>query len=132
MANRLTKGSSDEPENESKKKIRKVPTAHVVGFVDFIRQHAVVGLAVGIVLGTQVKGLVDQLDASFITPIVSAVIGDGKSYTAREIVWRVDHKVLVFAWGSFLYALIDFIAIVAALYAIIKIFKLDKLDKPIG
>ncbi len=119
---------------QSKPTTRRRVTAprHVNDFVEFLRQHAIVGLAIGLVLGTQVKALVDQLNASFVTPIVSALIGDGGSYTKKQTIVHIAHRTLDFTWGAFLYAFIDFIAVMATLFAIIKIFKLDKLDKPNG
>src|ERR1039458_8554709 len=46
----------------------------VGGFVDFLREQSVVGLAIGLVLGTQAKALVDQLMASFINPLTGLLL----------------------------------------------------------
>lgn len=101
------------------------------GFMDFIRQQGVVGLAVGIVIGTQVKMVVDQLVASFINPILGLVLpGKGdlsqKIFTLHISSWN---KTAVFAWGQFVYIMISFLIVAAIIYYIIRGLKLDKLDK---
>src|SRR5882672_2622074 len=47
-----------------KRLLRKPPV--VSGFAEFLREQSVVGLAIGLVIGAQVKALADQLIASFI------------------------------------------------------------------
>src|SRR4051812_35701785 len=47
----------------------------VSGFIDFIREHAIVGVAIGFVVGTQAQAVVKQLIDSFITPGLNLLIG---------------------------------------------------------
>jgi large-conductance mechanosensitive channel len=49
--------------------------AHVEGFIDFIRERAIVGLAMGFVLGGSVSQMVNSFINDIINPIVGVVIG---------------------------------------------------------
>lgn len=96
----------------------------VGGFVNFLREHAIVGLAVGFIIGQQAQGVVKQLVDSFITPALVLIFGSSfknQSITIGEA---------KFTWGLMLYALINLLFVLATIYALIKIFNLDKLDKP--
>ena len=98
------------------------------GFVSFIRENAVVGLAVGFVIGAQVQSVVKQLIASFVDPLFQLLFGQALSQ--RIAVFHFNGHTADFAWGSFAYVLIDFLFVLLTVYFIIKILKLDKLDKP--
>lgn len=100
----------------------------VNGFVDFLREHAIVGLAIGFVIGTQVQSVVKQLVASFIFPLFQLFFG--KALTSRSFTLTYSDRSAIFPWGAFVYGLLDFLFVVAAIYIIIKALKLDKLDKP--
>jgi large-conductance mechanosensitive channel len=125
---------------ETKKGARK-PTIHVItdtddivrekmsGFFGFLRERAVVGLAVGFVVATQVQGVAKALISGFIDPLFTLLFG-GDELSKRHFTLHFHHHHADFGWGSVVYALLDFLFVVAAIYAIIKLFKLDKLDKP--
>lgn len=99
------------------------------GFMDFVRQQGVVGLAVGLAIGTQVKAVVDQIVMSFINPTVGLVLpGDG-DLIQKKFSLTIGDKTAVFTYGSFLNVLISFIAVCAVIYFIVKGLKLDKIDK---
>jgi large-conductance mechanosensitive channel len=102
----------------------------VSGFVDFIREHAIVGLAIGFVLGTQVQTVVKQIISSFIDPLFVLIFPGNKALSARTFTLHLDGRSANFGWGAVVFALLDFIFIAFAVYAIIKLFNLDKLDKP--
>jgi large-conductance mechanosensitive channel len=108
--------------------VSKQVSGSVNGFVNFLRENGITGLAVGFVVGTQVQGLVKQLIASFIDPL--SVLLFGKALSSRTFTLHFDHKSADFGWGAFVYMLIDFLFVLIVIYAIIKFFKLDKLDKP--
>ncbi len=119
-------------EKAVKKALGKVqPKQHARGFTDFVREQGVVGLAIGLVLGTQVKVLVDQLIASFIDPLLGLFIGGGGSLREKMFHLRIERfgKGADFAWGAFLYVMIDFLLIAAIVYLVFKALKLDRLDK---
>lgn len=103
------------------------PDEVVHGFVGFLREHAIVGLAVGFVIATQVQALVKQLISSFIDPLFTLFFGE--SLSKRTFTLHFHGHAANFGWGGFVYYLLDFLFVLAAIYAIIKLFKLDKLDK---
>ena len=100
------------------------------GFVDFIRTQGVVGLAIGFVIGTQAKVLVDQLTMSFVNPLLGLIVGTGEGLNQKTFSLTFDGNTANFAWGAFLYALINFLVIAAIIYFTFKWLKLEKLDKP--
>jgi large conductance mechanosensitive channel len=99
------------------------------GFVDFLREQGVVGLAVGLVLGTQIKTLVDQLVASFINPLVGLVLPGGGSLAEQTFHMSFRHEGADFGWGAFVAQFISFLVVAAIVYYVVKGLKLDKLDK---
>lgn len=99
------------------------------GFVEFLRVQGVVGLAIGFILGTQAKVLVDQFSASFINPILGLMIGGGESLTAQKFSLTVGGNVAVFSWGLFVFVMINFLITAAIIYFTFKWLRLDKLDK---
>ncbi len=109
--------------------VRRPVGGTIHGFAEFLRTHAVVGLAVGFVLGAQVQVLANQLIDSFLKPILQLLSGEDlmKRYTAVHF----NGNTAYFHWGSFIYALIDFLFVVGVLYVIIKVLKLEKLEKKV-
>ena len=112
-----------------KKTVQAKTTDNVSGFVDFIRTQGVIGLAIGLVIGTQVKSLVDQFLRSFVDPLLGLFIGGGQGLGAKTLYIQVGSRSALFGWGAFLYALIDFITIAAVIFFTFKWLRLDKLDK---
>ncbi|MDB5171203.1 MAG: putative Large-conductance mechanosensitive channel-like protein, partial [Candidatus Saccharibacteria bacterium] len=100
----------------------------VTGFVGFLREHAVVGLAIGFIIGTQAQALVKLLIASFIDPAFQLLFGQALSQ--RTFTLHFHERTASFAWGGFAYGLLNFLFVLAAVYIIIKTLSLDKLDKP--
>lgn len=104
-------------------------TGPLAGFVTFIRERAVVGLAIGFVIGTQVQAVVKQFITSFVDPLFALIIPGNKALSDQ--VWKVQissHQA-TFAWGALAYVLLDFFFVVFAIYMVIHLLKLDKLDK---
>jgi len=117
----------------SKKAVRRVaavvdPTTQMSGLIAFIRERAIVGLAVGFVIGTQVQSVVKQLSSSFIDPLFQLLFG--KALSERTFTLRFHHRAAAFGWGAMAYALLDLFFVVAVIYLIVRLFSLDKLDKP--
>lgn len=108
------------------------PRQEANGFMEFIRQYSVIGLAVGLVLGTQVKALVDQLIASFINPILGLVLPGKGDLSEKVFVWTVPalDKTAQFSYGAFVYVLISFLVVALIIYYIIKTLRLDRLQNP--
>jgi large-conductance mechanosensitive channel len=105
-----------------------VPDEFVGGFVNFLREHSVVGLAIGFVIGLQAQLLVKQLVDSFISPAFTLFFG--QSLTHRTFTLHFHSHMGTFGWGAFVYGLLNFLFVLAAIYAIFKYLKLDRLDKP--
>jgi large-conductance mechanosensitive channel len=100
----------------------------VSGFVGFLRDYAVVGLAVGFVIGLQAQNLVKQLVSSFIDPAFQLLFGQALSQRAFAL--QFHGRTATFTWGAFVYGLLNFLFVIAAIYILVKAFKLDKLDRP--
>lgn len=97
------------------------------GFVGFLRERAVIGLAVGFVVATQMQALAKQLIASFVDPLTKFVFS--QKLSEQAFVVHRNGEAVNFMWGKFVYELIYFLFVIFAIYVIIKFFKLDKLDK---
>jgi large conductance mechanosensitive channel len=95
------------------------------GFLDFVREQGVVGLAVGFILGGAVSKLVAALVEDIISPILS--LGLQNIENLSEAYVQIGEAKIM--WGDFLNVLIDFLVIALVVYYGVKLLKLDKLDK---
>lgn len=119
----------------AKEQLEKIPSGkrvarHLHGFSEFVRQQGVVGLAIGFVLGVQVKSLIDQLVASFINPLLGLILPGKGSLAEKSFSLTAGGQTQHFVWGAFVFQLITFLIVAAVVYCVFKGFKLDKLDKP--
>jgi large-conductance mechanosensitive channel len=98
------------------------------GFVNFVREHAIVGLAVGFIIGQQAQGVIKQLIASFIDPTFKFLFGQ----TLSGLKFHIGHgsHAAVYSWGDMVQVLLNLLFVLVTIYVLIKIFNLDKLDKP--
>ncbi len=95
------------------------------GFIVFIREQGVVGLAVGFILGGAISKMVTSLVNDIINPSIGILLGRvGELKSAYVMIGQ--SKIM---WGSFLNSTIDFLTIALVVYFGVKIFKLDRLDK---
>jgi large conductance mechanosensitive channel protein len=117
------------PAKSGKKSTVVVATRPAAGFIEFLRERAVVGLAVAFVLGTQVQTVVKQLISSFVDPLFQLLFSGDKTLSTRTFTLHFDGRHANFGWGALAYTFIDFIFVAFAIYAVIKLFQLDKLDK---
>ena len=97
------------------------------GFIQFLRDHAVVGVAIGFIVGLQAQTLIRQLVDSFVTPFLTVLLGHDLQSRSFAIGSGVDQA--KFPWGAFVYALVDFLVVLLFIYLVVKLFKLDRLDK---
>lgn len=97
----------------------------VKGFMDFIREQGVVGLAVGLVLGGAVVGLVKALIDDFVNPFVGIIVGSPKGLKAAYF----EVAGAKFMYGDFLNTLINFLVIAAVVYFVVRGLGLDRLDR---
>lgn len=97
------------------------------GFITFLREHAVVGVAIGFIVGLQAQTLIRQLVDSFITPFLTLLVGHDLQNRSFAVGSGADR--VTFPWGAFVYALVDFLVVLLFIYLVVKLFRLDKLDK---
>jgi len=101
----------------------------VGGFLEFLRAHTVVTLAVGFAIATQAQTLIKQLIASFIDPLYGLLFSSQK-LSAKSLTLHFHGRTQAFGWGAFVYAFVDFMFVLATIYAIVKLLNLDKLEQP--
>lgn len=104
------------------------------GFLNFIREQGVVGLAVGLAVGAaagaSVKTIVDQL----ISPLVALMT---QGVDLNKLKWVIEpktteHAEVALGWGAVLSSLITLFATALVVYLVIHLAKLDRLDKKKG
>jgi large conductance mechanosensitive channel len=98
------------------------------GFLDFVREQGVVGIAVGIAIGIQASNFVSTLVSGLIDPLVGVILR-GTDLTGIKTTITSGDSEQTFAWGIILQALISFLATAFVVYFLVKQVKLDKLDK---
>lgn len=94
------------------------------GFLDFVREQGVVGLAVGFILGGAVSKVVTALVTDIINPLIGVALG---SINLKSNYWAVGHAKIM--WGDMISVLIDFLVVALVVYFGVKWLRLEKLDK---
>lgn len=95
------------------------------GFMDFIREQGIVGLAVGFILGGAVSKVVAALVNDVINPIVGLLLGSAGDID-QQFIMLGKAKL---AWGSFVASTIDFLVIAAVVYYGVKLLGIANLSK---
>lgn len=95
------------------------------GFLEFIREQGVVGLAVGFLLGGAVSKVVASLVSDIINPIVGIFLG--ATGGLKDAYIQVGKSKIM--WGDFISNSIDFLFIAFIVYYGVKVFGLHKIDK---
>lgn len=95
------------------------------GFINFIREQGVIGLAVGFILGGAVSKLVSALVTDIVNPLISIPLGavDGLKNAAISM---GGAKIM---YGDLITVFIDFVVVSLVVYFGVKIAGLDKLDR---
>ncbi len=93
------------------------------GFLTFIREQGVVGLAVGFILGAEVTALVKSFVTGIINPLIG-LIGDADSLAEASVIIGGAEVV----WGAFVAQFINFVIVAGVVYFVFKKLGLDKLD----
>lgn len=104
------------------------------GFVDFIREQGVIGVAVGLVMGVALKSIVDSMVANIFNPLVGVLTG-GESLATKS--WCMKHiegtmtcaTDAQMRYGQVLSDVLSFLIVAAVVYFLVKGLKLDKFDK---
>lgn len=97
-------------------------------FIDFLREYAVVGLAIGFILGQEANAVVRQFVASFVQPWLQVMLG-GNIATYKATFHRGAVPVDV-PWGAFVYVFIEFLFVAVIIYMVFRMLRLDKLKQP--
>jgi len=115
-------------------KVKTNAKSTVSGFMNFVREQGVVGLAVGLVLGGAVKTLVDSLVNDIVMPLVGIPLGSANGL--KGLKWHVTDQLVngkqeavYMSYGNFLNLILDFLVIAAVVYFVVRWLKLDRLDK---
>lgn len=106
--------------------------SHGAGFMNFVREQGVVGLAVGMAVGLAATDTVKTMVEGFIAPIVQFIVGSQSGLKAAT--WHVEMwgRTADFKWGAFVSSAITLIATAFIIYQIVNVAKLDRLDKKKG
>lgn len=95
------------------------------GFINFVRQQGVVGLAVGFILGGSVSKVVASFVTDIINPILSVILGFAGNL--KDMSLQVGP--IKINWGNFAATAVDFLVISLVVYVGVKVLGLDRLDK---
>lgn len=102
------------------------------GFTNFIRDQGVVGVGIGLVLGIQIKAVVDTIMASFVNPVTEVLLPGSDGLAGQSFMLSdnpgTENDVLI-GWGAITYSLLTFIIVALIIYWAYKLFRLDKLKK---
>lgn len=94
---------------------------HFGGFLGFIRERGVAGLAIGFILGGAAQNLVKALMDDLINPLL-AYFG-GVDELGKFAIGN-------FKIGDFISVLINFLILCLVVYIVFKVLQLEKLDAP--
>ena len=89
------------------------------GFIQFVREQGVIGLAIGFILGGAVSNVVSSLVENIINPII------GLLFNSQGLGAMMIGPI---GLGAFVATLIDFLIVAAVIYWGFKKLGLDRLD----
>jgi large-conductance mechanosensitive channel len=101
----------------------------VNGFTNFLREQSVIGIGIGLVLGTQIKGVVDTIMLSLVNPISTLVLPGEQALTDKTFTVNFASRHAEIGWGAIAYSLFSFTMVAVIVYVLYKVLKLDKLAK---
>lgn len=102
------------------------------GFMDFIRGHGVIALAIGLFLGTSLKTILDAFTANIVNPIIGVSTGN---LNLNSMSVCISHSRVTgickssLGYGAVLSTVISFVIAAFVVYLIIKLLRLDKFDQ---
>jgi large conductance mechanosensitive channel len=107
------------------KKKKRNTNKQLAGFIDFVREQGVVGLAVGFILGGSVKEVVSSLVNDIINPLLGLVLRSTENLANTVL----NIGTAEIRYGHFINVVIDFLVIAIVVYYGVKGLGLDNLDK---
>ncbi|MEI6690587.1 MAG: MscL family protein [bacterium] len=97
----------------------------IKGFLNFVREQGVIGLAVGFLLGGAVSKFVTAFVTDIINPILAPILGAAGNFKDATLSLGPVHLL----YGDFLANFIDFAVIAAIVYFGVHGLGLDKIDR---
>lgn len=95
------------------------------GFIEFIRSHGVIGLAVGFIMGGSITKLITSFVNDIINPVVGLLLGPIGNLKNAYI--PIGSTKILF--GDFISSIIDFLIIAVIVYFGVRLFGINKTDK---
>ena len=95
------------------------------GFIEFIKEQGVLGLAIGFLLGGAVLTLTKSLVEDIVNPVIGLLLKDVEQLA--EATLTVNGSEIL--WGHFVTTLIDFLIIALVVYLGYKLFKVKPKKK---
>lgn len=108
---------------------RQLATKQVSGFTDFLREQNVISIGIGLVLGIQIKAVVDTIMASFVNPMTELLLPGQEKLSSQTFTLSLDDKAVQVGWGAIVYSLFTFVLVAVIIYGGYRMLKLDKLSK---
>lgn len=103
------------------------------GFMDFVRQQGVVGLAIGLAIGAAagaaVKTIVDQLIVPLVGVLTRGIKLDDLKWVLMDADQAAGREEVAIGWGLILSSLITLLATALVVYLFVHFARLDRLDK---
>lgn len=99
-----------------------------LGFINFVREQGVMGLAIGFILGGSVQRVVSSFVTDIINPLVGALLKAHGNFD--DLKWTVNGSDIL--WGHFVTTLLDFLIISSIVYFVFRGLRLDRIDKGIS
>lgn len=109
--------------------VRGTAAKPATGFVAFLRERAIVGLAIGFVVGVQVQTVAKSFITGFVNPLFTFLIPGNQVLSDHKWTLHINGHVANIGWGDLVYQLLDLFFLVFIIYLVVRIFKLDRLDK---
>ena len=113
----------------ARSRARHVSKNETTAFVDFVRTRGIIGMAIGLAIGTIASGTIKTIVEGFVTPVVQFIVGTHRTLEVQ--VWHVElwGRTADFQWGASLSSLITLIATIFVIYLLVRVLHLDKIDK---
>ena len=113
------------------------PKAQFAGFKKFIKDQGLIGMAIGLILGTASGDLVKYLINNIIMPTLGFILGSAEGL--KGVVWNMGKtpagKEAVLSYGAFLNDVINFLVIAFVVYFVLlfveKLFTDDDIEEEV-
>lgn len=113
-------------EKKATKRVKKLATPAALkeqmeGFKNFIKDQGLIGMAIGLILGTAASGLVKSLIDNIIMPPIGLILGSAEGLKGVKFALgrTMNGQVAYLNIGSFLNDLINFLVVAAVVYFIV-------------